>query len=185
MFFGVFLWFSCVSNQAELLAVKTCEAMPTLVIDAVGHSLLSTMVDPTEYDLWSTSIKGTVVEEMTPALYGVIRSNSKCHIGSIDEQGQILLTRLEPEWAVMEPLEIKEIMKQPLVERQLTYQLIYDDGKPRIHIDLERALKEAQAAQMLLERGEIEASIEAWSSLHKWFADPTVLWKIQNLKELL
>ncbi len=58
---GLFGMGACASSKVEILAIQTCEALPTLTIDAIGHALLAPLVDPSEYNRWSNVIEGTVI----------------------------------------------------------------------------------------------------------------------------
>jgi thiol-disulfide isomerase/thioredoxin len=174
---------ACVHDDTPL-ALAVCKATPGLSMDAAGQAHLAELVDPAELEIWASegSDYGLGIRALGLGGYGTIRANASCRMESLGwDTAQVV--RSTPDFTLIDPFEPTAVWEQPLVETPLTLSLIsLPDERRVVHLDLERARSEADAARVLADAGDFEGATAALNALQVWFGDPMIHFELAEVE---
>jgi len=174
----------CAGDDPEALALKACQAMPGLAVDAAALSLTRELVVPTEWAAWKAAPWGRGLERIGPAGYGVIRANSDCRVDVVEPAAEGWRARVVRGEPVVDPhdFSIDKVMGLDLAEQDFFLDIVDTTEGLRVRVGLEAAQGRHAAAEKALAAGRWGEAAGAWLALREDFPDPMLLWDVAEAR---
>jgi len=178
------LFLSCTGPDEETLALKACEMMPGLNVDAVGMTLSDGLFEASERTLWAERVPSVGLETVGVAGLGVIRANSSCVVQSRAGDA-FTMTRTEPDVDPTTLEDNRDIKKLEMIDRSFTLRVVQTADGPRAALPEGgvAAIRGAVAdAQKRRDAGDYDGALAALKAQYAAYPDPMLIWEIAEVE---
>ena len=180
----ILLLAGCAGPAPEQLALKACEAMPGIAVDAAALALTRDLIEPTEWAAWEVTPWTRGMKRIGPAGYGVLRANSDCRVDVVEpaaEGWRARVVRGEPD---VDPndFDVAAVIDLELVPQDFFLDIIGTADGLRVRVGLEAAHARFAAATAALDAGRWAEAAGAFMALREDFPDPMLLWEASEAR---